>query len=143
MSKVYENLVDAMNNNELEKFFETDPQYAAIDTGMRGEQFCIDYYGMASATNKYIVDNPDKKEMVQTAIMNVLRKSQIGSIIAILEMTAYQLRYKKDLGFLSLEILKELKKQISLNKVHFDSKEIDMYQKLNEQAFNNSGKRFM
>ena len=143
MATTYEKLEAAVNNNEAEKFFQTDPKYVTIDRGMRGELFSIDYYGMAKATDEFIKNHPEKAGLIQEAILSVLRESKIGYIIAILEMAAFQLRYKSDRGFLSDVILAELRNQVNNNKGLFEEQERAHYQELDEITYNASGMHLM
>jgi hypothetical protein len=139
MATAYEQLESAIKNNETELFYENDPKYVPIDRGDRGVDYRVDYLEMTRATNRYIREHPDKKGVIQSAILSALRESKIGYVIVILEMAAYQLRYGDDLGFLSEEILTELRTQVNLNRERFEERERERYQALDEASFNVSG----
>lgn len=143
MNLAYKKLEEAVKNNEIELFFEMDPKYVIFDYGMRGVAHSIDYYAMLKATNEFIEKHPESVTKIRQSILNVLRLSKIGSIIAIIEMAAYQLNYKQELGFLSEEILTELKKQIEINRNSFTQYESKLYKELDEMAYKNSGMHFM
>ena len=139
----YKKLEEAVRNNEIDLFFEANPKYLISDSGPRGVEFNIYFDAMANAATKYIINHPEDSDLVRESIINVLRKGKIGYVMNIMEMTAYQLRYTNNTGFLSEDILKELKNQITILRSQFEKQEMDRYTKLNDLAVRSSGRGFM
>lgn len=140
----YKKLIEAIQNNEVELYYKTDKKYLVVDYGERGMNFFIDYYAMASATNRLLKEHPEYRNSIKAGIMNTLLASTIGGVRTIIEMTAYQLRYcGKNLGFLDEEILSELKNQIAIHSDKFVNNSEYNYEELDELAYLSSGKHFM
>lgn len=140
----YKKLIEAIQNNEVELYYKTDKKYLVADSGERGVRFMIDYYAMASATNRLLEEYQEYRNAIKTGIMNTLLDSTIGGVRTIIEMTAYQLRYGgKNLGFLDEEILSEVKNQIAIHSDKFVNNPEYNYEELDELAYLSSGKHFM
>ena len=138
----YNKLLEAITNDELVLYFELDNKYLVVDKGLKGMEFTIDYYAMAQALNKFIINNPNELYQIKKGILKTLNSSKPVGIRTIIEIIAFQLRYKDNLLFIDEEILLELKKQIHLHKNVFINS-ANNYKGLDDLVYKSSGIHFI
>ena len=84
----YNKLLEAITNDELVLYFELDNKYLVVDKGLKGMEFTIDYYAMAQALNKFIINNPNELYQIKKGILKTLNSSKPVGIRTIIEIIA-------------------------------------------------------